>query len=126
MKRQFHLFSIRERIESFRYALAGLRSLISTQHNAWIHALCTLIALGAGTLLPISRFEWLILIMGITLVWVAEALNTAMEFLCDAAIPDFHPLVEKAKDVAAGAVFISAIAALCIGILIFTPHLFGG
>jgi diacylglycerol kinase (ATP) len=54
---------------------------------------------------------------------MAEALNTALEFLCDVASPQFHPMVKHAKDVAAGAVLISAIGAVAVGLLIFLPHL---
>ncbi|MGM0443630.1 MAG: diacylglycerol kinase family protein [Fibrobacterota bacterium] len=120
----FHLFSLRERIESFRYALNGLHSLITTQHNAWVHAAATVVVTAAGVLAGISPGEWIAVVICFSMVWTAEALNTAMEFLCDAALPEFHPLVEKAKDVAAGAVFISAIAAAVVGGIIFLPYLF--
>ena len=63
------------------------------------------------------------LALAITLVWVAEALNTAFEVLCDVTSPDFHPLVKKSKDVAAAAVLLSAIGAIIIGALIFGPKL---
>jgi diacylglycerol kinase (ATP) len=56
-------------------------------------------------------------------VWTAEALNTALEFLADVASPEFHPMVEKVKDIAAGAVLISAIGSLIIGMLIVIPYL---
>ena len=56
-------------------------------------------------------------------VWTAEALNTAFEALCDVASPEFHPAVERAKDVAAGAVLVAAIGALCIGACVFGPKL---
>jgi diacylglycerol kinase (ATP) len=55
-------------------------------------------------------------------VWTAEALNTAFEFLADVASPEFHPLVEKAKDVSAGAVLLSALGSLVIAGLVFWPH----
>ena len=55
-------------------------------------------------------------------VWTAESLNTAVELLADAALPEFHPLVRKSKDVAAAAVLIAAGGALLIGILVFVPH----
>jgi len=55
-------------------------------------------------------------------VWTSEALNTALEFLADVASPEIHPLVEKAKDVAAGAVLISAIGAVAIAILVLGPY----
>lgn len=60
--------------------------------------------------------------LAISIVWTAEALNTAFEFLADAASPDFHPLVRDAKDVAAGAVLITAIAAASIGVIILLPY----
>jgi diacylglycerol kinase (ATP) len=59
-------------------------------------------------------------------VWTAEALNTAFEFLCDVASPEFHPLVKQAKDVAAAAVLIAAMGATIIGLLVFVPHVFRG
>lgn len=97
--------------------------MIRSQHNAWLHALATAIVIGAGLSLHLSRYEWCWLILAIMAVWSAEALNTAFEFLADAASPTYHPLIGKAKDVAAGAVLIAAIGAACIGLLIFGPHL---
>jgi diacylglycerol kinase (ATP) len=56
-------------------------------------------------------------------VWVAEALNTSIEYLVDLASPEIHPLAGKAKDVAAGAVLVAAIGSAVIGGLVFGPHL---
>jgi diacylglycerol kinase (ATP) len=61
--------------------------------------------------------------LAIVLVWVAEALNTAFEYLCDVASPEFHPLVEKSKDVAAGAVLLSALGAVIVAAFVFGPYL---
>jgi len=97
--------------------------MLRTQHNAWIHALATLGALGAGIGLDIDRGEWLAIVLAIMAVWTAEALNTAFESLCDVASPEFHPMVERAKDVAAGAVLVAALGAVCIGLLVFGPRL---
>lgn len=116
-------FSFTARLHSFRYALAGLRTLLLTQHNAWIHAAATTVVVAAGLVLGLSRAEWCWLVLAITLVWMAEALNTALEFLADAVTQDFHPLILQAKDVAAAAVLIAAIGALVIGLLVFGPHL---
>ncbi len=115
-------FRIRKRIESFKYALNGLKTLLITQHNAWIHLVATVAVGIVAGILRVSSEHWIFLIIVTTLVWVAEALNTAMEFLSDAAVPEIHPLIEKAKDVAAGAVFISAIAALLVGIIVFKNY----
>ena len=64
-----------------------------------------------------------LLIFAIALVWTAEGLNTALEWLCDVAAPEYHPLVKKAKDVAAAAVLLAAIGSALIGLLVFGPRL---
>ncbi|KRH98482.1 diacylglycerol kinase family protein [Curvibacter sp. PAE-UM] len=116
-------FSFTARLHSFRYALAGLRTLLLTQHNAWLHAAATVLVTGAGLYFGLSLAEWCWLVLAMTLVWMAEALNTALEFLADAVTQEFHPLILQAKDVAAAAVLIAAIGALVIGLLVFGPHL---
>ena len=110
------------RVRSFSYALRGIRLMLFSQHNAWIHALATGVVTAAGVLLGISRSDWCWIVVAIVAVWTAEALNTALELLCDVASPDFHPVVEKAKDVAAGGVLISAVGSVVIALLIFGPH----
>ena len=118
-------FSVRARLRSFVYAGRGLRTLLATQHNAWIHGAATLRVVAAALGFRLGRMEWLALILTLVSVWTAESLNTAFEFLCDAASPEFHPLVEKAKDVAAGAVLICALGAVAVGELVFAPHVSG-
>jgi diacylglycerol kinase (ATP) len=116
-------FSVRARLESFRHAGAGVRHLVATQHNARIHLAFTLAVVTAGGFFGVSRLEWCALVLAIGLVWVAEAFNTALENLSDAAHPDPHPLVGRAKDVAAGGVLFAAIASVAIGLLVLGPHL---
>ncbi len=116
-------FEIAARIRSFKYAFAGIRTMIQSQHNAWIHAGATLAVTAAGFAWGITRDEWIWIVLAILAVWAAEAMNTAFEFLADATNPAPHPLVGKAKDVAAGAVLITAIGAAIIGILVFGPYL---
>ena len=113
------LFSITARIRSFKHAFAGIWVLLRTQHNAWIHAVATVVVVVAGIVVGLSVEKWCAIIFAIAGVWVAEALNTALEFLADAVHPDYHPLVKKAKDVAAGAVLIAAFAAIIMGALVF-------
>ena len=111
------------RIRSVRFALRGIRTMMASQHNAWIHAMATVAVTAAGLVVGLSWSEWCWIVLAIVAVWTAEALNTAFEFLTDVASPNFHPLAEKAKDVAAGAVLISAIGAVIIGALVFWPKL---
>jgi len=116
-------FSVGARLRSFVYAGRGVRTLLASQHNAWIHAVATCGVIGAGLAFGVGRFEWLALVVAIVSVWVAECLNTAFEFLCDVASPDFHPLVARAKDVAAAAVLLCAIGAVVTAGLVFAPYL---
>jgi len=96
--------------------------MLKTQHNAWVHALATCGVFVTGLLLGVSASDWCWLVLAVMAVWTAEALNTAFEFLADVASPDFHPMVKNSKDVAAGAVLISAIGAVIIGLLVFGPY----
>ncbi len=116
-------FGFTGRVRSFRYAFAGIGLMLRTQHNAWIHAAATVAVVLAGFLLGVSSVEWLWLTVAIVMVWVAEALNTAFEFLADATVAEFHPLVKNAKDVAAGAVLIGAMGAVAIGVVVLLPRL---
>lgn len=114
---------MRARLGSFVYAWRGLRALFGSEHNSWIHAAATLAALVAGLVLGLSRLEWAAVVVAVALVWIAEALNTAIEVVCDLVQPEPHPLVALAKDLAAGAVLVAAIAAAAVGLLVYLPHL---
>ncbi len=116
-------FSLGARIESFAHAFRGLALLLATQHNAWIHAAATVVICVLGGLLGITSGEWLAVVLAITAVWSAEAMNTAFEALCDRVSPEHHPLVQRAKDVAAGAVLVCAMGAATIGLIVFGPRL---
>lgn len=110
------------RRNSFRYAFNGLRRLYG-ETNARIHALVTLVVVVAGAALGLTTLEWVLLALAATVVWVAEAMNTALEALSDATVPEHHPLIGAAKDIAAGAVLLAAAGAIVVGLLVFLPHL---
>lgn len=116
-------YRCRTRWQSIRCAARGLALMLRYEPNARVHAGATVLAAVLGVLLHIRRMEWALLLVGIVAVWTAEAMNTALELLCDVASPAFHPLVERAKDVAAGAVLVTAFGALLLGALIFGPPL---
>jgi diacylglycerol kinase (ATP) len=111
------------RIRSVACALQGIRTMLCSQHNAWVHAAATIMVVVGGFLFRLSATEWCWIILAMVSVWTAEAFNTALEYLTDVASPDFHPLAGKAKDVAAGAVLIAAVGAVIIGLLVFGPRL---
>ena len=111
------------RLRSFRFAFAGIVFMLRTQHNAWIHLGITVLVCTAGVVFSISAADWRWLIVAIALVWIAETVNTAFEHLCDVVSPQFHASVQKAKDIAAGAVLICAVAVAILGVMIFVPYL---
>ena len=115
-------FSILSRVRSFRHAIRGVFRMIRSQHNAWIHVVATILVGASGLLLRISADDWCWLVAAIAMVWIAEAFNTALEFLADAVSPEFHPLIRDAKDAAAGGVLVAAVAAAIIGSIVFWPH----
>jgi diacylglycerol kinase (ATP) len=116
-------FSFSGRVRSTLHAGQGILAMLKSQHNAWVHAFATVCVVIAGIVFDVSAMEWCLLILAMVGVWVAEGLNTAFEFLCDVASPEFHPLVKQSKDVAAGAVLLSAIGAAAIGLIVLGPYL---
>lgn len=114
---------LRSRINSFRYAFAGITELFRSQPNAKIHIVAAVLVIGFGFYFNISTTEWCLIIFSIFGVLAAEAFNTSIEYLTDLVSPDFHPLAGKTKDVAAAAVLLTAIGAAIIGGIIFLPKL---
>ena len=108
---------------SFRYATAGLRYLLVSQRNARVQSGIGAVALVLAAALRVSRVEWAIITLLIALVLTLEALNSAIEATVDLVTSDYHPLAKIAKDVAAGAVWLMAIASAVIGVIIFLPPL---
>ncbi len=115
--------SRRWRLETFADALRGLKVLFTTQPNVKVHAAGSVGAVVLGFVLKLSPAEWGAIIFAITLVWITEGLNTAIEFLVDLISPDKQRLAGWAKDVAAGAVLFAALGAVGVGLVIFLPKL---
>jgi diacylglycerol kinase (ATP) len=105
------------------YALEGLVALVRTQANARIHLAATLGVVALGIAVRLAAWEWVSIILAITIVWMAEALNTALEFACDVVTREVHPLIKAAKDIAAGAVLAAASGATLVGAIVFLPHI---
>ena len=115
-------FSLAARAKSVSYALAGLGFVIRNEHNARIHIAAAFVVIALGAAFRINLVDWSTLIMAIISVWFAETINTAFEYLCDVVSPEKNESVRRAKDIAAGAVLITAIGALIIGTLVMFPH----
>jgi diacylglycerol kinase (ATP) len=116
-------FSFRKRGMSFKFAFQGIRQFFIHTHNAWIHLTATVGVAIAGFYFDLSTPEWLFLIVAMGMVWTAEAINTAIEFLVNLASPGYNKLAGTIKDIAAGAVLLAAVFAAIIGLIIFIPHI---
>ena len=116
-------FNVGARLRSFRHAASGIGLMMRTQHNAWIHLAATIFVCGLGFWLHVAAADWRWLVVAMLLVWVAEAINTSFEHLCDVVSPEFHASVQRSKDIAAGAVLICAVGTTILGFLTFLPYL---
>jgi diacylglycerol kinase len=110
-------------LQSFRYAFAGLWQALHTQRNARIHLLATVAVTAMGLWLRLDAVRWAVLVLTISLVFFAEMVNTVVEAIVDLVTPEYHPLAKVAKDVSAGAVLVTAMAAVVVGLLILGPPL---
>jgi diacylglycerol kinase (ATP) len=106
-------------VDSFRHALNGVLLSFKTQRHLRVHFIVAVLVLIAGFVWRLPRAELLILIGAISLVILAELLNTALETVVDLVTTDYHPLAKVAKDVAAGAVLVASVNAALIGVLLF-------
>ena len=110
-------------LTSFQRAFAGIWYVVRTQRNMRIHLSVTGAIVVLGLWVGLSRTEWAILTLTIGMVLVAEAFNTMAEAIVDLATAEYHPLAKIAKDVAAGAVLLTAITAVVVGLFILGPPL---
>ena len=117
-------FSWKQRGNSFSYAWDGLKAAFKTEHNTWIHLALSFTALALGLVMKISSMEFVALIIVMTMVWVAELFNTAIEKTMDFISREKHPSIKLVKDLAAAAVLITALSALIVGAIIFIPKIF--
>jgi diacylglycerol kinase len=110
-------------VAGFGYAFNGLGYALRTQRNARVHIAIGALAVFMGIVLHISAIEFAMIFVAITSVFVAEMFNTVIELCIDLSTPEYNPRAKIAKDVAAGAVLLSALLAIVIGIFVFGPHL---
>jgi diacylglycerol kinase (ATP) len=111
------------RVRSFRVAFGGIATMLRSEFNARVHALATIVVVAAGFGFKIDTYEWLAVILAISGVWSAEAFNTAIEALGDAVTREEHPGIGRAKDMAAGAVLLTALGATAIAAIVFGRRL---
>lgn len=112
---------ITNRIKSVTYAIKGIILLVTTETNLKIQAFAGVAVTIAGFVFHLTTTEWILQTLTIALVMATEGINTAIEKLADFIHPEHHTKIGFIKDIAAGAVLITALAALIIGCLIYIP-----
>ncbi|TMD22258.1 MAG: diacylglycerol kinase family protein [Chloroflexi bacterium] len=115
---------LRRTLYSFRHAGRGLAWALSSQANLRVHFVAAAVVLIAALVLRFSAIEFVGLILCFTVVVAAELFNTTLEVLIDYAWPEHHPMIGRAKDVAAAAVLMAAAGAAIVGVLLFARHIF--
>lgn len=125
MSKKVNQFSIESRLKSFVHAFRGLGDMFLTEHNAWAHALATVLILDLAWWLGINRHDFALIVIAIVMVWMAEAFNTVLEIMADLVVGQrYSKTVKRAKDIAAAAVLIAAMGAVGIGMIILWPPLY--
>lgn len=117
LERNFFL----NRIKSVKYAAKGFWILITSEKSIIAQVLIAIVMTIVGFLMNISATEWLFQITAISIVLVAESLNTAIEKMADFIHPEYHTRIGFIKDISAGAAFFAAIFAVIIGLIIYIP-----
>ena len=122
VKRKLHI-DHKRLINSFKYAFYGIKKTYIGEQNLRIHTMMAFLVILFGFLLKISYLEWLVCLVLIGLVLMAEFFNTAIEYVVDLASPQVHPLAKAAKDTANAGVLMMAIISATIGFIIFIPKI---
>ncbi|GLB50089.1 diacylglycerol kinase family protein [Neptunitalea lumnitzerae] len=112
---------LKNRIKSFGFAFKGILHLLSSEPNSKVHLVAAITITVVGFMVKLSATEWILQTLAIALVISMEAINTAVEKLCDFVHPEQHKKIGIIKDLAAGAVLVTAIAAIIIGAIIYLP-----
>lgn len=116
---------IKGRLKSFKYAFKGVWFLITTEDSIKVQVFVAFTAVFLGFIFNISSTEWLIQLLAISSVLVAEAINTVVEKIADFVHKDYHEKIGKIKDIAAAAPCIAACFSLVIAGIIYIPKIMG-
>jgi len=108
---------------SFRHAWHGLVYTLQCERNARVHVVVAILVIILSAWVGLSTVEWGLITVAIAFVFTGEMLNTVIEVVVDMITPEYHPMAKRAKDIAAGAILVSAFAAAAIGFAILGPHL---
>jgi diacylglycerol kinase len=106
------------------YARQGLKLIFKNERNFRIDIGVAIVVIVFGFLFEISHQDWIALSLVISMVFISESINSAIEALCDTVSLEYKVNIKYAKDVSAGAVLVSALVSVITGILVFLPYIF--
>jgi len=118
------MINIKRLIKSFTYAFKGLKKIFREEQNLRVQSIVAIITIALGFIFKIKALEWCLIILVIVLVILMETINSAVERLADVLKPRIHEYVMEMKDIMAGAVMLSSILAIIVGLIIFLPYFF--
>ncbi len=113
----------KKRVVGFRFAWAGLKTVVKKESNFQLHMLATIIVVAAGFFFHLSLIEWTVILLTIGLVLITEMINSVIERVMDFIQPGYDERVKEIKDIAAGVVLVTALISVVVGILIFGPKI---
>lgn len=110
-------------IKSFGFALKGIRLAIKEEHNFRIMLIAFFVVICTGLYFRLDKVDWMMILLTSGIVLVAELFNTTIENMMDMITPDYHVMTERIKDLSAGAVLVTAIFSVIVGLIVFIPYL---
>lgn len=116
-------YDFKKQVKSFKYAWKGIMTCAGHEQNITFHLIAALVVIVAGFFFNITRAEWLAVVICIGMVITAELFNSAIERLVDMVSPQWQRMAGEVKDIAAGAVLVTAIASAIVGLIVFIPYL---
>jgi len=123
VRNKFFMFNPKKLLKSFYFAFRGVFRLLRAEQNMRVHLLASVVVLFLSAYLRIELWQWIVMIMLITMVFILEILNTVFERFTDMLKPRVHGYVAEIKDMMSAAVLISAISSIIVGLLILVPYL---
>ncbi|MBQ8008200.1 MAG: diacylglycerol kinase family protein [Bacteroidaceae bacterium] len=117
-------YDFKKQMKSFTFAWKGIMTCAGHEQNITFHLIAAILVVAAGFFLGISHTEWMVVIICVGMVIAAELFNSAIERLVDLVSPDWNKIAGEVKDIAAGAVLVTAITAAIVGLIVFVPYLF--
>ncbi len=116
---------IGKKINSFKYAIDGLKFAYKFEQSMTLHLITTLSFVILGLIFSVSLFEWAIIFMLLGMIAAIELINTSLEAVVDVTSEDYHILAKIGKDTASGAVFVISSSAFIVFCIMFIPRILG-